>query len=126
MLGNMKIMILVIWAQIFTLTSSYAAVVRYKYDQYGQLSSARYSNGIWQKYDYDSIGNRLNHSTLLNALGGDVDGDSSLGLSDAILTLQICSGKVNLSNVNIHADIDESTTIGIAEAVYVLEQLGNQ
>lgn len=122
----MKILMLLIWVQILFLTSSYATVVKYKYDEFGQLSSARYSNGIWQRYDYDSIGNRLSHSTLLNALGGDVDGDNNLGLSDAILTLQICSGKMNLSNVNIHADIDETTTIGIAEAVYVLEQLGNQ
>ncbi len=47
-------------------SSSFGETISYQYDDFGQLKSAAYSDGILQEYSYDAIGNRLAFTILLN------------------------------------------------------------
>jgi len=120
----MKIILSFLLFQLISLTIVHATVVQYTYDQFGQVSTADYSDSTLQEYDYDAIGNRVSHSTLLN-VPGDVNGDHNLDLSDAILALQICSGHIDAGKININADINSTENIDMAEAVFILQRIGN-
>jgi hypothetical protein len=56
---------------------------------------------------------------------GDVNGDSSIGLADAILALQVCSESQTPAGVQIStaADADGDSKIGLAEVIYILRKL---
>ncbi len=57
---------------------------------------------------------------------GDINGDQSLGLQDAILTLKILMGAdIGDQSVNKDADVNQDGMIGLPEVVYILEKLAN-
>jgi len=59
------------------------------------------------------------------AIPGDVNGDKVLDLKDAILALKIVAGAAGNAAINLSADVNEDAKIGVEEAVYVLQNVGN-
>ncbi len=54
---------------------------------------------------------------------GDVDNDGVVTLADSVLSLRIIAGLVDASSVNISADVNGDNKIGVAEVVYVLQDV---
>ena len=54
---------------------------------------------------------------------GDINGDETLGLTDAVLGLQLLSGQTPSEPVSSAADINDDGDIGLAEAIYTLRRL---
>lgn len=52
---------------------------------------------------------------------GDVDGNGDIGLSDAVLALQVCTG-LDVS-VNVDAALNGDKKIGIDEVIYILQKI---
>jgi len=55
--------------------------------------------------------------------GGDIDGNGSVELRDAILALQVVSGLAS-PDVVPAADVNDDGRIGLAEAIYILRSVG--
>jgi hypothetical protein len=53
---------------------------------------------------------------------GDIDGNSSVDLTDLILGLQISSGETP-SNITLQSDVNGNSQIDISEVLYILQQL---
>lgn len=54
---------------------------------------------------------------------GDLDGSGAVALKDAILSLQIISGKRAGFTIYLEADVDGNSKMGMEEALYVMGQL---
>ena len=54
---------------------------------------------------------------------GDINGDGTLDLTDAILALQIVAGITPNQNIYKAADINSDEKIGMEEAVYIIEKI---
>lgn len=76
-------------------------------DQYGNASFAE--------------GNFVHQATQTAAVPGDVNGDSSVNLADAILALKVAAG-MNPS-VSLSADVNSDSKIGLTEVVYILQKI---
>jgi uncharacterized protein (TIGR02145 family) len=57
---------------------------------------------------------------------GDVDHSVSISLVDAIVSLQLLSGGITQVAVNQDSDIDGDQRIGLAEAIYILNNVENE
>ncbi|QTA83815.1 Carboxypeptidase-like regulatory domain-containing protein [Desulfonema limicola] len=54
---------------------------------------------------------------------GDINGDSTIGLADAILALQIISDSTEISDIIIlQAEVNEDMRIGLEDAIYILRK----
>jgi hypothetical protein len=53
-------------------------------------------------------------------LAGDVNDDKIVDLTDAVMALQIVTGFIP-SNIQLNADVDTDGSIGVEEAVYILQ-----
>ena len=53
---------------------------------------------------------------------GDVNGDDLVDLKDAIIAMQVLSGISPQSTILPAADVDGNGKIGMAEAIYVMQQ----
>jgi len=56
-------------------------------------------------------------------LKGDVNGDRSVDLADAILAIQVLTG-VNPAGILLEADVNGDGKIGLEEAIYILQIVG--
>ncbi len=56
---------------------------------------------------------------------GDIDGDNDTDLQDLIVVLKIIAG-INVEIVNPDADVNGDGTIGLEEAVYILQKIAEQ
>ncbi|MCP4352469.1 MAG: hypothetical protein GY795_43975 [Desulfobacterales bacterium] len=54
---------------------------------------------------------------------GDINGDGFINLSDAVLTLQVLVSHETQYNINLNAEVNNDTKIGLEEAVYILQKL---
>ena len=52
---------------------------------------------------------------------GDVNGDASVDLQDAILSIQIAAGIIPASPIYLQADVNADGKIGLEEAFYALQ-----
>ena len=59
-------------------------------------------------------------STQTVAAPGDVNGDTNVALTDAILALQVAAG-LNPTGINLGADVNSDGKIGLAEVIYILQ-----
>jgi hypothetical protein len=75
-----------------------------------QSASYKIQNGFWSQL-------------LMLVNGGDLNGDGTIDLQDAILALQILSS-APLTQIYKEADINGDGTIGIPEAIYILQKVG--
>ncbi len=48
---------------------------------------------------------------------GDVDGNGSIDLGDAIIALKVCSG-IDQSGISVNGDVNNDGAIGMEEALY--------
>jgi anionic cell wall polymer biosynthesis LytR-Cps2A-Psr (LCP) family protein len=102
---------------------AYSTMVQYSYDNLSQLSTARYSNGTNFQYTYDSLGNREQASVSMTGVPfGDIDGNSTVDLTDLIIGLQICSGETP-STIILQSDVNGNSQVDISEVLYILQQL---
>lgn len=72
-----------------------AATVSYTYDHLNRLTSALSTDGYLITYSYDGSSNRSSMRRLGNGFAlvlGDIDGDLTVSLRDAVLSLQILAG----------------------------------
>ncbi len=54
---------------------------------------------------------------------GDVDLSGAVQLKDVIVLLQIMSGLAPAGTISLNADVDEDGKLGLAEAIYALQEL---
>ena len=71
---------------------------------------------------YDGV-TRLTKFGPLPSAKGDISGDSSVNLSDAILALQVLVGLVPPLPVNMRADVDGDIRIGLEEVIYIFQKV---
>jgi len=64
----------------------------------------------------------LNPGKDIIFLKGNIDGDGSTDLKDAILALQAATGKIS-QPLNLQADVNADGRIGMPEAVYIMREL---
>ena len=114
---------------LFFIALSGAAVFAYEttytYDALNRLTSTTYNDGtsrIVVTYQYDTADNRLSRIVKM-LLAGDLDGDSAITLTDAIVTMQIISGIAPGLSVTQSADINKDGKIGLSEAIYILQKI---
>jgi hypothetical protein len=62
------------------------------------------------------------HITVKTVLNGDVNGDSSVDLADAILCLKVMSGKVCTAEIYMEADVNGDGKIGLQDILYILQK----
>ena len=97
-----------------------ATSVQYSYDALGRLTGVQYDRNELSgsiNYTYDSVGNIDLLAVGATAPAGDIDFDGSVGLKDAILALQALSGQ-NIPELNLAADVNSDSKIGLSEAIY--------
>ncbi len=70
---------------------------------------------------FDDDFNQIN-SIFIPATTGDINGDSKIDLTDAILALKILA-EVKSANIELGADVDGDEKIGLHEAVYILQNV---
>jgi YD repeat-containing protein len=107
----------------------YSSTISYHYDRLNRLTSVTYGEGTQITYVYDPAGNRLNRtiSAVVLPVKGNINGDDSINLADAILALKVLSG---LDPVGIRSDykasdsdIDGNKKIGPEEVIYILQKV---
>jgi len=59
---------------------------------------------------------------ILSGMGGDLNGDGTLGLADAIICLQILAG-LPTGDVRLDGDLNGDQKIGLQEALYILQSV---
>jgi YD repeat-containing protein len=108
----------------------YGSTISYQYDRLNRLTSVTYGDGTRIAYLYDPAGNRLSRAidTIVLPVKGNINGDDSINLTDAILALKVLSG---LGSVGIRsgyaasgADVGGNLKIGLEEVVYILQKVG--
>ncbi len=57
---------------------------------------------------------------------GDINGDQTVNLEDAVLALQICIGLEGSHPLNLAADVNGDSAIGMPEAVHILRHIADQ
>lgn len=89
------------------------------------------NEGAWHASQYRSMDYTLTNdgadiiSKLVDQalLRGDLDGNLTTDLADAILGLQLLSGVTPISNVYTHADVNGDGMIGLPEVIYILQKV---
>jgi hypothetical protein len=76
------------------------------------------SSWFFSGWNIDSFQVRGSASTK-----GDINGDGSVDLQDAIVALKILSS-IPVSGIQKEADIDDDKVIGVMEAIYILQKVG--
>lgn len=106
--------------------SVFAYETTYTYDKLRRLTSASHNDGaggIVVTYQYDTVGNRLSIITRM-MVKGDLDGDGTITVADAIVALQIISGITPSLSVIKGAEVNSDGKIGLPEAIYSLQKVG--
>jgi YD repeat-containing protein len=103
------------------------ATISYEYDRLNRLTSVTYGDGTRIAYTYDGAGNRLGRTiSNINTQPGDINGDGTAGLGDAILVLQAVSGMnpagIRTDYTTSGADVNTDQRIGMEEALYILQK----
>jgi hypothetical protein len=61
--------------------------------------------------------------TVKTVKKGDVNGDSSIDLADAILCLNMMREKASTAEIYMEADVNGDGKIGMAEVIYILQKV---
>jgi YD repeat-containing protein len=108
------------------LPSADAATTNHIYDSLNRLVQSVIRDGSKTTtiiYEYDAAGNMTRSETSLGfVLEGDVNGDGTVNLEDAVLALQLLSG-TGPNDVNHKSDVNGDSKIGMAEVFYVLQNM---
>jgi YVTN family beta-propeller protein len=71
----------------------------------------------------DRTGAQTTPVTATLAVKGDITGNEIADLADVILALQSCTGTALMSKVSLGGDVDGAGKIGLAEAIYVMQEI---
>jgi hypothetical protein len=66
------------------------------------------------------------HFTISPATTGDINGDGSIDLSDALLAMKIMTGRSSNKTICLAADVNQDGKIGLAEMLYIYQQISQQ
>lgn len=66
------------------------------------------------------------HFTISPATTGDINGDGSIDLSDALLVMKIMTGGSPDKTICLSADVNQDGKIGMADILYILQQIPRQ
>ena len=103
---------------------SSAATATYTYDSLSRLTLLEYDNDSFISFTYDATGNILQITSNNQTLSpGDIDGNGNVTLTDAILSLQVVSGKSPSSNVAVFQDTNDDNKIGMEEVIYIIQSV---
>ena len=103
--------------------------ISYQYDRLNRLTSVTYGQGIRITYAYDAAGNRLSRTVagVVIPVKGNIDGDDSISLADAILALKVLSGQdpagIRSDYAAAGADVGNNLKIGPEEVIYILQKV---
>jgi hypothetical protein len=97
---------------------------------YSALTSATQSAGQGTYYIHvqakDSAGNESDLVTvsaiLVSVEKGDINGDGSVDVADAILCLKAMSGKASTDEIYMEADVNGDGKIGLQDVLYILQK----
>ncbi|MCG6534139.1 MAG: chitobiase/beta-hexosaminidase C-terminal domain-containing protein, partial [Syntrophales bacterium LBB04] len=119
-------------AQTVTLSANEDAVIYYATNPSESLS--KYSTPIQiaatitlKFFAKDTAGNveplKSVVYNITSTLKGDIDGNGSIELTDAVIAMQLFSGFTSAKPVNKYADVDGNGRIGPPEVIYVLQKV---
>lgn len=112
---------------IFLPPNVFSATTTHKYDGLNRLVQTVHQNGaeeVTVTYSYDGAGNMLSSDVATaNPLLGDVDASQRVDLTDALLSLQVTSGKEPTVSIQSAADVDGDGRIGTEEAIFSLQKV---
>jgi hypothetical protein len=96
----------------------------WKNDAFLDLDEDTYTN--LEEYNAGTNPNDKNSVplTLKSVLKGDINGDRTVALADAIMALQAASG-MNPQGIRLGSDVNGDGKIGMEEAIYILQKTGN-
>lgn len=93
----------------------------------GTLSGTPSAAGTWEisvtASNQGSFGDQTFRLTVTAPLKGDINGDGSVTLADAVSALRVCSGITPASPLNPGGDVDSDKKIGLPEVGYILQKL---
>jgi len=75
----------------------------------------------YRVYAKNSEGNSGYSNVALYTIPGDVDGDGSVNLSDAITSLQVVDGIGNSGEIHIESDVNADDKVGLPESINALK-----
>jgi hypothetical protein len=75
----------------------------------------------YRVYAKNGEGNSGYSNVALYTIPGDVDGDGTVNLSDAITSLQVVGGIENSGEVHIESDINADDKVGLPESINALK-----
>lgn len=115
-----KVVILGVSLVLSVCCSAEAASVTYTYDGLNRLIRANYNGVVVFEYLYDAAGNMTKKKVHNSNIMGDLNGDGDVALADAILALQVITGKRLPIQIDNSSDVNGDARIGVDEAVYIL------
>jgi YD repeat-containing protein len=107
----------------------HSVTISYQYDRLNRLTSVTYGDGTRIAYLYDPAGNRLSRalSKVVIPVVGNINGDDSVNLADAILALKVLSGLdatgIRSGYAASGADIGGNGKVGPEEVIYILQRV---
>lgn len=113
--------LLVFLQLLLSFCQAFALTIDYQYDNLYRLVAETRSDGLMVTYRYDAAGNRLT-KTAVGLVKGDLNGDGLVNPMDAIIGLQIVTGKSLTGPVFPQTGVDGDGKIGMAEVIYILQK----
>ncbi len=120
-----KIIAQVMIILIILVSSVSVFAVDYQYDELNRLLSATYGNGQRITYTYDASGNIKSVITVDTFYTiGDVNGDNTVDVGDAILVLKSIVGLINLDATQFAAaDVNGDEKVDVGDAILILRYI---
>lgn len=98
--------------------------VTYTYDDLNRLIKVSYENGSNINYFYDAAGNITSITQTVGFIYGDVNGDLSVNITDAVLVLKyITDPSIEIDLLS--ADVNADSSINITDTVLILNHITN-
>lgn len=98
--------------------------VTYTYDDLDRLIKVQYLNGSVINYSYDAAGNILSITQTAGFTYGDVNSDSSVNVTDAVLVLKYITNPETIIDTRA-ADVNGDNSINITDSVLILKHITN-
>lgn len=98
--------------------------VTYTYDDLNRLIKVQYLNGSVINYSYDAAGNILSITETAGFTYGDVNSDSSVNVTDAVLVLKYITNLETIIDTGA-ADVNGDNAVNITDAVLILKHITN-
>lgn len=121
--------IILLFVMLLLPFDGYSVTISYRYDRLNRLASVTYGDGTRITYVYGPTGNRLSRAVnaIVLPVRGNINGDDSINLADAIIALKVLSGLdpdgIRSDYTTSGADIGSNLKIGPEEVIYILQSI---